>query len=180
MRGGGSGPAAVILRSRRLEVAPAVPVHMPATVLPIAATHAGGTRALLADLRVSAFGISSPGLHAALVEDALGGRIMCRVAIRSNVIVGVVLAAPASYWRSVFVRHWRLAVECAGGRVAAMLSRQGRVHVRDRAHADDASVTGQWIDDDPPSRTWADPSDAHRIIFVGTAAEARRQANSRE
>jgi hypothetical protein len=155
-------------------MAPAVPVNAPATVLPIAANHAGDTRALLADLRVSAFGISSPRLHAALIEDALEGRILCRVATQSNRIVGVVLAGPASYWRSVLVTHWRLAIECAGSRLAAMLSRGG-ARSRDRDHVDDASIRDPWIDDGPPSRTWADPSDAHRIIFVGTAVEARRQ-----
>jgi hypothetical protein len=51
MRGGGPVPAAAILRARRLEMAP-VPVNVPATALPIVASHAGDTRTLLADLRL--------------------------------------------------------------------------------------------------------------------------------
>jgi len=121
---------------------------------------------LLDDLRVSLFGVSSRRLHAALAHDAAAGAIDGRVATNAGALCGLVLAAPASYWRSALLTHWPLAMEC----VAAKLTRHATA---DRApRASDAPfrpVRGL------PSITWAEPRDAWRIIIVGTAERARGQ-----
>lgn len=130
--------------------------------------HAPQTLALLDDLRLSLFGVRSRRLHAALVHDSLKRHVDCRIAAESGRVLGVVLAAPASYWRWAPLRHWSLALECL------------RARARPRPHH---STTGRALPVNPgtiaamqtgtPPRTWNAPADAWRIILVGTAAAAR-------
>jgi hypothetical protein len=124
------------------------------------------TAALLGELRVSLFGVCSPVLNSALVADALSGDIDGRVAADANEVRGVVLAAPASYWRSAPLRHWDVAMECVRARLAPGRSDSS-------PHASPAA--GEPLLTGIPPRTWNEPGDAWRIIFVGTALSARGQ-----
>jgi GNAT superfamily N-acetyltransferase len=143
---------------------------VPTPVQRIAPNHAADALALLEQLHVSAFGISSPRLHAALVDDAFAGRIDCRVAIESGRVVGLVLAAPASYWQSAFWTHWRLAAECVLARLRGRLS-----SVASHSHPPVERGIRAGMEEGPPPRTWTTPGDAWRIIFIGTAPAVRRR-----
>src|SRR5262245_65460329 len=91
-------------------------------VIQLDPAHAGETVALLDDLRVSLFGLESHRLHAALVDDGLAGYVDCRIVTDSERVLGVVLAAPASYWRSALLCHWAVAAECVAARLMALLA----------------------------------------------------------
>jgi GNAT superfamily N-acetyltransferase len=136
------------------------------TIEPLQRTHERDAIALLAALRVSLFGVATPRLHAALARDAASGAIDGRVALNGTEVCGLVLAAPSSYWRSALLTHWPLALECA----AARLTRHNGVTtpVAPR-RAPLLRVRGL------PSRTWAEPREAWRIIIVATAEHARGQ-----
>jgi len=147
------------------------------------AQHAQQTAALLDELRVSLFGIQSPHLYATLTADALERRIDCRIAIASDEVCGTVIAAPSSYWLSTLLRHAGLAFACVRERLRrrspAETGLRGRAAEQPRIEGDrnggppaDAAVDGRF-ESGPPPRTWADPRDAWRIIFVGTAPDAR-------
>ncbi len=127
--------------------------------------HAAQTLALLDALRVSLFGVCSARLHAALVDDALRNAIDCRVAVQDDEVWGLVLAAPRSYWRSALLTHWGLALECVRARFTRKRS-SGTNH-RAAVAPIDMSTAGT------PPRSWKEPGDAWRIIFVGTAESAR-------
>lgn len=136
------------------------------TVEPLGVPHVPHATALLDDLRVSLFGIASHRLHAALADDAAARAIDGRVAIHDRGrIVGIVLAAPAQYWRSALIKHWTLAAECAAARLANSVRTAAATPHHSRVESD--------RDGQPPARTWADPGDAWRIIIVGTAPSAR-------
>jgi ribosomal protein S18 acetylase RimI-like enzyme len=133
-------------------------------------SQAAAAAALLGRLRVSLFGIASPRLHQALVADALCGLVDCRVALEQSALAGIVMAAPARYWRVAPRRHLRLAVECIAARL------EHGVRPRPAPPPDTRSERPE-----RPSPagaaplTWAEPGDAWRIIFVGTAPEHRGQ-----
>jgi hypothetical protein len=129
--------------------------------------YAPQTLALLDDLHVSLFGIQSRRLHAILVHDGLKHQIDCRIAVDSGDLLGVVLAAPASYWRSTPLKHWRLALECLRARLGASAPAPEGKHATPAPETVAAMRTGT------PPRTWKTPADAWRIILVGTAARAR-------
>jgi ribosomal protein S18 acetylase RimI-like enzyme len=146
--------------------------------------HARQTAAVLDDLRVSLFGVQSARLYATLTADALKQRIDCRIATAADQVCGTVIAAPHSYWLSTLVRHTGLALASVRARLLARPS-PGETDLRVRADepqrlggnreagsAADAAVHGRF-DTGPPLRTWTDPGDAWRIIFVGTEPEAR-------
>jgi len=155
-------------------------------IQPLDSQRAQQTAALLDDLRVSLFGVQSARLYATLAADALQQRIDCRIATTGDQVCGAVIAAPRSYWLSTLVRHTGLAFDGIRARLLARPS-PGKTDVRPRGRADqpqrfagnreagsgaDAALHGRF-DSGPPPRTWADPGDAWRIIFVGTAPEAR-------
>ena len=134
------------------------------TIEQLQRSHKRDSVALLDDLRVSLFGVSSRRLYTALAHDAATGAIDGRVATNGGSICGLVLAAPASYWRSAMLTHWPLALEC----VAARLTRHNGTHSPQPPNqAPITPVRGL------PSMTWAEPRDAWRIIIVGTAEDAR-------
>jgi ribosomal protein S18 acetylase RimI-like enzyme len=153
-------------------------------VQPLSSEFSRQTAALLDELRVSLFGVQSARLYATLTSDALHQRIDCRIAIAADRVCGAVLAAPRSYWLSTLVRHAGLALACAQGRLLAPRpspetdppGRAGEsLHLagdRKPAAAPAGPVHGGYDSSRPP-RTWATPGDAWRIIFVGTAPEAR-------
>jgi len=119
---------------------------------------------LLGSLRVSLFGVATTRLHAALARDAASGAIDGRAALNGAEVCGLVLAAPSSYWRSALLTHWPLALECA----AARLTRHNGVRTSVApSRAPLLRVRGL------PSRTWAEPREAWRIIIVGTAEHVR-------
>ena len=128
--------------------------------------HADATVALLGELRVELLGVRSRRLHEALVSDAVEGRIDGRIAQESGCVAGVVLAAPARYWRTLPARRWGLALEVLGAR----LRRRGIAAAR--AHGSTREL-GHPVRTDAPPRTWSAPGDAWRIIFVGTGAASR-------
>jgi hypothetical protein len=147
-------------------------------IQPLDAKYAPQTIALLQDLRLSLFGISSRRVYTALVNDGVQGRIDCRVAAESSGLLGVVLAAPASYWRSTLLKHWDIAVECLRTRISSRLSgafrlRQGSGQIS--PHQRGTTVFCLDADAGTPPRTWNEPGDAWRIIFIGTTAVARGQ-----
>lgn len=125
---------------------------------------AAQTIALLAELRVSLFGVNSARLYTALVGDALGQAVDGRVAVDSNEVRGVVLAAPMSYWRRALLRHWGLTIECLRARAAAGAARA--------SNQTDSAVAAVLRPETPP-RSWNNPGDAWRIIIVGTDPSAR-------
>ena len=130
--------------------------------------HAPQTLALLEELRLSLFGVQSRRLHTALIDDGVMHDIDCRVATESDRVLGVVLAAPASYWRSAPLKHWGLALDC----VRARISPSSHEDANDRGPAlSPEAMAG--LCSDAPSRTWTAPGDAWRIILVGTAVAAR-------
>jgi hypothetical protein len=129
--------------------------------------HARQTVALMAELRVSLFGTGSRRLHTTLVNDATRGAIDCRIAAESEEVIGVVLAAPASYWRRTLLTHWALAFECVRARITRR--EPAASSLASEARADLAAL----MDSGTPPVTWNNPADAWRIIFVGTAARAR-------
>ncbi|HKB09019.1 MAG TPA: hypothetical protein VKD69_00140 [Vicinamibacterales bacterium] len=133
-------------------------------------SHAAPAAALLAELRVSLFGIHSRRLYDALVADSVGGKIDGRIAAASGEVCGVVLAAPRGYWTSAPLTHWRLGLECARARLFG----GPPFHA---AHSSSAAAKPSTprvaYDDGPPRRMWDEPGDAWRIIIVGTAASAR-------
>jgi hypothetical protein len=130
--------------------------------------YVGQTLALLDRLRVSLVGISSRRLHAALVSDAVQGRIDCRIAHENETVHAFVMTAPASYWRMLLLRHWAVAAECVGAR----LRRTSRGGAPKRA-IEVPQETLRLLQPGPPPRSWDDPGDAWRIIFVGTSPDAR-------
>ena len=134
-------------------------------VIQLDARQAAETVALLDDLRVSLFGVASRRLHAALVADALAGRLDCRIAVEDGRVTGVVLAAPAKYWRSALLSHWALALECVAARFAASrrVGRAAATRVAATSLPDAASAVA----------TWQRPGAAWRIVFIGTADIAR-------
>jgi hypothetical protein len=152
-------------------------------IQPLDSQHAHQTAALFDELRVSLFGVQSARLYAMLTADALQQRIDCRIATAGDQVCGAVIAAPRSYWLSTLVRHAGLAFACVRARLLAPPS-PGETDSRGRADepqrlagnrqagSADGAVHGRF-DTAPPPRTWADPGDAWRIIFVGTAPEAR-------
>ena len=127
--------------------------------------HAPQAIELLGDLRLSLFGIRSRRLHTALVNDGVKRCIDFRIAVESEKVCGVVLAAPASYWRSAPLKHWGLAVESLRARLAGR-----RAGTRSPAGSDTTALS---TDSGAPPRTWSAPGDAWRIILIGTAAAAR-------
>lgn len=135
------------------------------TVRPVRPADAAATVTLLDTLRVSLFSVHSPRLHHALVADGVAHRIDCRVAVDANNLCGVVLAAPRAYWTSALLHHPLLAVEC----VRARLIKPASAGVSAK-FVEPAAVA---FDAGDRRRTWTDPGDAWRIIFVGTAPSAR-------
>jgi ribosomal protein S18 acetylase RimI-like enzyme len=127
-------------------------------------TRAQQTRALLRRLDVSLFGTNSPRLHAALVNDAVAGRIDGRIATMSGDVCGVVLAAPRAYWTSALLRHWSAALDCLRARIARPSASPAVEH---------SVAPAVRFDSGRPERTWTSPGDAWRIIFIGTAPAAR-------
>jgi ribosomal protein S18 acetylase RimI-like enzyme len=133
----------------------------------VARNHARQTIALMEELHVSLFGTGSRRLYTTLVTDGTRRIIDCRIATESGEVIGVVLAAPASYWRRTLLTHWALAFECVRARIAR----------REPA----ASPSGNEVRSDvvalmesgTPPVTWNNPADAWRIIFIGTAPHAR-------
>jgi hypothetical protein len=122
------------------------------------------TMALLRRLDVSLFGTDSARLHAALVDDAIAGRIDCRIGTAAGGVCGVVLAAPRAYWTSALIRHWGAALDCVRARFARRLL---------PPTVERTSMPAIPFDTGPPGYTWANPRDAWRIIFVGTSPAAR-------
>src|SRR5580765_430355 len=119
---------------------------------------------LLEDLHVSLLGISSPHLLTVVVNDGIRAAIDCRIACDRGEVKGVVIAAPASYWRSLPAKHWEIALACIRARLTGHPAASPAV-VPSETHA--------LMQAGVPPRTWRDPGDAWRIIFVGTAADAR-------
>jgi hypothetical protein len=134
----------------------------------VGSRYAEGTIALLDELDVSLFGVQSHPLHVALVSDAVAGTIDARVAVEGDSARGVVLAAPSRYWRLALLKHWRVASACL------------RARFRHDGERQTAGVSGQSapLPSSPP-RTWNDPGNAWRIIFIGTAPAARGQGTAR-
>ena len=130
--------------------------------------HERDVVALLDDLRVSLFGVSSHRLHKVLAHDAAAEVIDGRVAVDGGRLRGLVLAAPASYWRVAMLAHWVLAMECAAARITLAVRRSPMARLTDRHRGERATSHNG-----APARTWADPGDAWRIIIVGTAEDAR-------
>jgi ribosomal protein S18 acetylase RimI-like enzyme len=139
------------------------------TVRRVTPADAAATVALLDALRVSLFGVSSSRLHRALIADGIAQRIDCRLALIASGLGGVVLAAPRAYWSSALLNHPDVAFECLRARLIAGThgdsSAEASAQVVDRRPIE--------VDAGAPRRTWADPGDAWRIIFVGTAPAAR-------
>lgn len=125
--------------------------------------------ALLQHLHVSLFGVDSVRLHAAIVDDAVRGRVDGRIAIEAGTVRGVVLAAPRSYWWSLLLRRPDIAAQCVRARVAR---RRVREEPPSPGHSP-GEASGEGMPAGAPPRTWQSPGDAWRIIFVGTAADAR-------
>jgi GNAT superfamily N-acetyltransferase len=137
------------------------------TIQPIDRAHAAAARALLGELQVSLLGIQSTALHAALVDDALAGRIDGRIAADADRVLGIVLAAPPSYWRWLPLRRWPIALAAVRARAAAK---------RGSGAGSAAAESLRGAADRPePQRSWSRPGDAWRIVFVGTAPVARGQ-----
>jgi hypothetical protein len=142
--------------------------NAPIVITPLTERYASDATALLGELRVSLLAVCSATLHHALVQDALVGRIDCRVALDDSRVVGIVLAAPCQYWWQLPVWwHWSV-----GGKMLRARLVHGGGHSRttlDDAEPDMLAL----LDSGSPSRTWKHPGDAWRIIFVGTATSAR-------
>ena len=144
---------------------------MSVTITHVNEAHAGQTIDLLRALRVSFLGLESRRVHAALVRDALAGRLDCRVAVESGRVLGFVIAAPAVYWASLPAQRPDIAAAVIWSRLRSTLSTFGRQAGGDRAvHASAAPVV---MRTDPPPRTWRHPGDAWRVVFVGTSPLAR-------
>jgi ribosomal protein S18 acetylase RimI-like enzyme len=141
--------------------------NVPILIARLTERYASDAVALLGELRVSLLSVCSSTLYRALVRDALGGRIDCRVALDESRVVGIVLAAPREYWWRLPLRHASVAGEALRARLVH--SRGHSSTPRDDAGTD---IPAQ-LDSRPPSRTWKHPGDAWRIIFVGTAPSAR-------
>jgi GNAT superfamily N-acetyltransferase len=120
--------------------------------------------ALLEDLHVSLLGISSRRLLTVVVDDGIRAAIDCRIACDQGEAKGIVIAAPASYWRSLPAKHWGIAAASVRARLAGHPAASSSVV---------PSETLALLQTGSPPRTWSDPGDAWRIIFVGTAADAR-------
>jgi hypothetical protein len=131
------------------------------TIEPVAATHQAPVIALLTELRVSAFGIHSRRLHEILVQDALSRSVDGRIAVEGDDVLGVVLAAPKAYWRTALLRHWDLAFACLRARVRFEGTSAARLHA--------SPPSGTQV----PTRTWTNPGEAWRIVFIGTSPAAR-------
>jgi ribosomal protein S18 acetylase RimI-like enzyme len=127
--------------------------------------HASQAVQLLGELRLSLFGIRSQALHAALVADGLARRIDFRIAVESENVLGVVVAAAPSYWITAPLTHWRIALECVRARAAADRSADHATPARDEARFQP--------DVGAPLRSWRAPGDAWRIILIGTDPAAR-------
>jgi ribosomal protein S18 acetylase RimI-like enzyme len=137
------------------------------TVQPVGPNHTRQTIALLEELHVSLLGTGSRRLHTTLVNDGTRGTIDCRIAAESGEVIGVVLAAPAAYWRHTLLTHWALAFECVRARIAR---REPAAPSPAKARSSDLVAL---METDAPPVTWNNPADAWRIIFVGTAPSAR-------
>ena len=129
--------------------------------------HARQTVALMDELHVSLFGTESRRLHTTLVNDGVARTIDCRIAAESGSVIGVVLAAPASYWRHTLLTHWTLAFDCVRARIAAREPAAPSTAKEVRSELGGVTAGGT------PPVTWRNPANAWRIIFVGTAAHAR-------
>jgi hypothetical protein len=138
-------------------------------VQPLDSPFASQTLALLGELRLSLFGIHSRRLHAALIHDGLSHDIDCRIAVESDQVLGIVLAAPASYWRSTPLKHWGVAVECLRARLAANSPGAAARPTGQPAMRETIAALCR----ETPPRTWKAPGDAWRIILIGSAAAAR-------
>jgi hypothetical protein len=121
----------------------------------------------MGELHVSLFGTGSRRLHTTLVNDGIRRTIDCRIAAQSGEVIGVVLAAPASYWRRTLLKHWVLAFECVRARMARR--EPGAASAAKEVRSDLVAL----MESGAPPVTWHNPADAWRIIFVGTAARAR-------
>jgi hypothetical protein len=132
--------------------------------------HAPATLALLEELRLSLFGVRSRRLHTALIDDGLRQDIDCRIATDGGRVLGVVLAAPASYWRSAPLKHWALALDCLRARLASTSPDSATDPAPSMQPETAAALCGGTA-----PLTWNAPGDAWRIILVGTAAAARGQ-----
>jgi Acetyltransferase (GNAT) family len=134
----------------------------------VARNHARQTIALMDELHVSLFGTGSRRLHTTLVTDGTRRIIDCRIAAESGEVIGVVLAAPASYWRRTLLTHWALALECVRARIARREA-PAASSSGNEGHSD----LGALLKSGTPPVTWKNPADAWRIIFIGTAPHAR-------
>lgn len=132
---------------------------------PVSERYGGPTVTLLEDLHVSPFGIRSRRLLNVLVKDGIRGRIDCRIAADQGEAKGVVLVGPAQYWWRLPATHWGIGAAC----LVARLTRPPT----GVAPAAVPSETLALMQRGAPPRTWNDPGDAWRIIFVGTADAAR-------
>jgi hypothetical protein len=135
------------------------------TVQKISESTVPSTIALLDALRVSLFCVSSDRVHRALAADAARGRLDGRVAIDGGAAAGVVLAAPAAYWR--------LAPLCHGGVAFEVLTRRLVAKPRHGSVSDGVGEVLSTLDPTEPPRTWRNPREAWRIIFIGTSPSAR-------
>ena len=149
--------------ANRFHDATAIAVHH------LDAEHARQTASLLDDLRASLFGIQSGRLHGALVADALGGRIDCRIATISNQVCGTAIAAPRGYWTWALARHPDLAWACVGARLLARSARATGTP----GESTPETPQNMPFDSGPPPLTWTAPGQAWRIVIVGTAPDAR-------
>ena len=128
--------------------------------------HGQRTVTLLDELRVSLFGVASVGLYEILVDDATRGRIDARIATDGSAVAGVVIAAPASYWRSALLAHPSLALQCAASRL--------RNHAGQRVHRfPPPPRLPADVNNARPPYTWNEPGDAWRVVIVGTGAASR-------
>jgi GNAT superfamily N-acetyltransferase len=138
------------------------------TIQPIDRAHAPQALTLLRDLNVSLYGSQSPAIHAALVQDGINHRIDFRIALEGEGVLGLVLAAPASYQWAFLIRHWLIALRCVTSRAAERLTPARPHHLVAVPRRSAAAV-----EPSTPPRSWNEPGDAWRIVFVGTAPRAR-------
>lgn len=146
--------------------APCSGVRVP--VQPLTRSQAAAARRLMEDLALTLFGIHSSSLHSGLIEDSLRRRIDCRLEIEDAAVRGLVLTAPASYWYRAPLRHPLIGLDCI----------RARIRQKEPAHPTTAGTRAEMggeFDPESPNRTWDNPGDAWRVIFVGTARAARGQ-----
>jgi hypothetical protein len=141
--------------------------------------HLGPTIALLEELRVSLFGVRSRRVVEALAADGVSGRIDCRIAFDRARVHGVVMAAPASYWRSLPLRRPAIALAWLRSKIAPRAASRGAAAPPGTVRAV-APHTQAMLSGDAPQLTWQTPGEAWRVVFIGTAPEARGKGIARE